>query len=381
MRATEISRSETLPLLRDLIRIPSVNPQLAPEERTNESAIADFARQWFESHGIRARLDEVAPNRPNMVAEVGSGRGPTLVFCGHLDTVSTSGMSIDPFEPKVESGRVYGRGSYDMKGGVAAAMIAAAALAKEMIAGRLIVALVADEEYASLGTQHFVKHYNADACILTEPSEGELILAHKGFVWLEVTCKGRAAHGSRFDLGVSAIEKMAKIIVKLAQFDRGQLRQRRHPLVGPASQHCAVIRGGTGLSTYSETCTLHLERRTLPTESLEGVVKEIQEVMASSGEEAEVRVLLERPPLACDREARVTECLREAARTVTGQLPKELGVAYWMDAALFAGAGVPTANYGAAGAGAHEAVEWVDLESVDRCAHVLHEAARLFFKD
>jgi acetylornithine deacetylase len=381
MRATEISRPETLSLLCDLIRIPSVNPQLAPEERTNESAIADFARQWFESHGIRARLDEVAPNRPNVVAEVGSGRGPTLVFCGHLDTVSTSGMSIDPFEPKVESGRVYGRGSYDMKGGVAAAMIAAAALAKEMIAGRLIVALVADEEYASLGTQHFVKHYKADACILTEPSEGELILAHKGFVWAEVTCKGRAAHGSRFDLGISAIEKMAKIIVKLAQFDTGQLRQRRHPLVGPASQHCAVIHGGTGLSTYSETCTLHLERRTLPTESLEGVVKEIREVIASSGEEAEVRVLLERPPLACDREARVAECLREAARTVTGQLPKESGVAYWMDAALFAGAGVPTANYGAAGAGAHEAVEWVDLESVDRCAHVLHDAARLFFKD
>jgi acetylornithine deacetylase len=287
-------------------------------------------------------------------------------------------MTIPPFDPVVEGNRVYGRGSYDMKGSAAAVMTAAAALAAEGLGGRLLVALVADEEYSSIGAQDFLRRHRADACILTEPSEGRLILAHKGFVWAEISTTGRAAHGSRWDLGVSAIGKMGRIITSLEQFDQVELRARVHPLVGPASMHCALIQGGSGLSTYSEKCALKVERRTLPGETPNQVLEELKEVVRGAGGEAEVRCLLDRPPLTCDREAKVAACLREATHSVTGQMPEETGVAYWMDAALFAAAGIPTVNYGPAGAGAHEAVEWVDLDSVVSCAQVLVEAARRF---
>lgn len=373
-------QSNVLDALQLLIRTPSVNPSLAPEEGYTEAAIAGAARDWLSAHGVRAWTDEVAPGRLNCIGEVGQDKGRTLVLCAHLDTVGTTGMTIAPFDPRVEKGRVYGRGSYDMKGSAAAIMAAAVALGGESFRGRVLVSLVADEEYASLGAQDFVKRYPADACILTEPSEGNgpLVLAHKGFVWAEIETQGRAAHGSRWDLGVSAIGKMGRIVPSLEEFDRKELRRRVHPLVGPASQHCAMIRGGTGLSTYAESCVLQVERRTLPGETPEQVMRELAEVVHRAGEEARIRCMLHRPPLTCDRESPIAACVREAITSVTGRVPDEIGVAYWMDAALFAGAGMPTVNYGPSGAGAHEAVEWVDLDSVVTCSEILIEAVRRF---
>lgn len=381
MKTNILSRAVVLDLLQELIRIPSVNPTLVPEEGQGETAIAAFARDYLAGQGLRAWIEEAAPGRPNAVAEAGDGDGPALVFCAHLDTVGTAGMTIPPFEPKVEGDRVYGRGSYDMKGSAAAVMAAAAALAREGLKGRLLVALVADEEYASVGAVDFVKRYRADGCILTEPSEGRLILGHKGFVWAEVVTTGRAAHGSRWDLGVSAVGRMGRVIAALERFDREGLRRRVHPLVGPASMHCATVQGGTGLSTYAPECRLKVEWRTLPGETPAQVVREIEEVVRGAGEEAEVRCLFDRPPLVCDRGSPIARCVREAARGVTGHPPEEAGVAYWMDAALFAEAGIPTVNYGPAGAGAHEAVEWVDLGSVATCARVLVESARRFCRE
>ena len=366
---------DVLEILQELIRTPSVNPSLVPEEAHGEQAIAEVARKWLTAKGVKSWLEEAAPGRPNAVGEVGAGQGPTLVFCAHLDTVGTAGMTIPPFEPTVEGNRVYGRGAYDMKGSAAAVVSAAAALAREDFPGRVLVALVADEEYASIGAQDFVKRHPADACVLTEPSEGRLILGHKGFVWVEIAAKGHAAHGSRWDLGVSAIAKMGRIIAALERLDQQELRKRTHPLLGPASQHCSLIQGGSGLSTYAEECTLKIERRTLPGETPEQVLKELQEVIRSAGEEADVRLLLDRPPLSCDADARIVTGLREAITSVTGQKPEVAGVGYWMDAALFAAAGIPTVNYGPGGAGAHEAVEWVDLDSVVTCAQVLVRTA------
>ena len=374
-----MDRASVLQVLQLLISTPSVNPTLAPQEPYGEAAIAAASRDWLAARGLRAWTEEVAPGRVNCVAEIGNGRGPTLVFCAHIDTVATAGMTIPPFEPRLEGNRVYGRGAYDMKGSAAALMSAAATLASENVNGKLLVSLVCDEEYASIGAQDFVRRHPADACIVTEPSEGRLILAHKGFVWAEIETHGRAAHGSRWDLGVSAIGKMGRIITALERFDSDTLRRRTHPLVGPASQHCALISGGAGLSTYSESCTLKIERRTLPGDTTDQVMQELRDVVASAGETGDIRLLLDRPPLACDRDAHVAACLRDAATHVTGQAPEETGVGYWMDAALFAAAGIPTINYGPAGAGAHEAVEWSDLDSVVSCAEVLAEAARRFF--
>lgn len=377
MTQEPLSRTSVLKILQDLIRTPSVNPSLAGEG-TGERDIAMVAQQWLSANGVKSWLEEVAPGRPNVVAETGSGEGPTLVFCAHLDTVGTSGMTIPAFDPKVDGNRVYGRGSYDMKGGAAAVMSAAAALAKVDFLGRVLVALVADEEYASIGALDFVKRYKADACVLTEPSEGQLILAHKGFVWAEIVTKGRAAHGSRWDLGVSAIAKMAKIITALERFDQSELRNRTHPLVGSASQHCSLIRGGTGLSTYAEECVLSVERRTLPGELPERALEEIAEVIRAAGAQAEVRHVLDRPPLSCDGDSKIARSLREAVTKVTGKAAETAGVSYWMDAALFAAVGIPTVNYGPSGAGAHEAVEWVDIESVIATARILVATANGF---
>jgi acetylornithine deacetylase len=372
-----LNRAVVLETLQLLVATPSVNPTLAPGEGTGEAAIAAAIRDWFAMHGVECWLEEAAPGRPNAIAHAGSGEGPALVLCAHMDTVSTEGMTIPPFEPRVDGNRVYGRGSYDMKGGAAAILCAMAKLAKEPLRGSVTAALVADEEYASIGAQHFVANYKADACIVTEPCDRKLILAHKGFVWAEITTEGHAAHGSRWDIGVCAIARMGRIIAALDEFDRKELRARTHPLVGPASQHCSMVRGGAGLSTYAPSCTLEVERRTLPGETPDQVLDELRSVIASAGEQAVVRLMLTQPPLVCSRDARIAQCVRDAAAKVTGRAPQEGGVAYWMDAALFA-AGMETVNYGADGAGAHEAIEWADLDSVVACAAVLVESARKF---
>lgn len=366
-------------LLQQLVRIPSINPSVAPDEGTGETAIATFARDWLGERGVSAWLEETAPGRPNVVAETGSGEsGRSLAFCAHIDTVGVRGMTDDPFDGRLEEGRIYGRGSYDMKGGVAAAMAAAAALAREQLPGKVLLALVADEEFRSSGAEHFVAHHPTDACIVTEPSEGRLVLAHKGFLWVEVVTHGQAAHGSRWDLGVSAIAKMGSVIEALERLDRDRLRRRGHALVGPASLHCARIEGGTGISTYAPECRLEVERRTLPGEEAGPVLEEIRRTVAEADPEARVELLFHRPPSTCDREAPVASCVREAGRAVLGRAPDEAGVGYWMDAAIFVEAGIPTVDYGPGGAGAHAAVEWVDLSSVVSTAQVLAEAARSF---
>lgn len=371
-------RDAVVDLAAALIRIPSVNPAIAPAEAHGESAIAAFACAWLDAHGVRAWTETCAPGRCNAVAEVRGGEGPTLVLCAHLDTVGTAGMTIAPFAPEVRDGRLYGRGSVDMKGAAAAVMCAAVALARGGCEGRVLLALVADEEHASLGAYDFVRRHRADGCILTEASGGALVLAHKGFVWAELVTRGRAAHGSRWDLGVSAVGRMGRVIAALERFDAGTLRLRTHPLVGPASMHCARVEGGTGLSTYAHECRLQIERRTLPGETPEAVLDELAAVVRDAGEEAEIRLLLDRPPLDADRAGRLAGAVRDAATAVTGAVPAETGVAYWMDAAVFAGAGIPAVDYGPDGAGAHEDVEWVDIDSLVSCARVYTAAARAF---
>jgi acetylornithine deacetylase len=375
MQEDHLSEESILSLLVNLIRIPSVNPTLAPDESDGEAALATFARDWLTERGVEAWLEEVAPGRPNVVAQVGRNSGPTLVLCAHIDTVSTAGMEIPPFEPRLDGGRVYGRGSYDMKGGAAAVMAALAALRDSDLAGRVLAALVVDEEHSSIGADDFVARYPADACIVTEPTEGRLCLCHKGFVWSRITTRGVAAHGSRWDLGVSAVGKMGRIVAELERFDRETLRQRTQLKLGPASLHCATIDGGSGLSTYASDCTLQVERRTLPGESVDRVREELEAAVSAAGEQASVDCFFHRTPMVCDPDALVARAVRDAARTITGSPPDEIGVAYWTDAAIFDAAGIPTVNFGPAGAGAHAAVEWVDLESIVVCARVLAQAA------
>lgn len=369
---------DVVSVLSSLVSIPSVNPSIAPAEGTGEGAIAQFIHSWFVANGVRARLEEAAPGRPNLVAEVGRSDDPTLVLCAHLDTVGTAGMTIAPFEPRIDGDRLYGRGACDMKGSVAAIMVAMAQLASTLRRGRVVAALVADEEYGSVGAFDFVRRHRASACIVTEPSEAGLVLAHKGFVWVAVTTTGRAAHGSRWDVGVSAIGRMGRIITALEEFDETELRTRTHPLVGAASLHCALIDGGTGLSTYAPGCRLQVERRTLPGETPEQVAAELTAVVRRADDTATVEVTFSRDPSVCDSTATIVTRVSDAITSVTGTAPAHIGVGFWMDAAVFSAAGIPTVNYGPTGEGAHAAVEWVDIPSVIRLTDVLTESARRF---
>jgi acetylornithine deacetylase len=364
-------------LLQDLVRIPSVSPSLAPGEGQGEQAVAEFAVNWLRERGVEAALEPVAPGRPNAVGRLGNGRGPTLVLYGHLDTVQASNMTIPPFEPRIDGDRLYGRGSADMKGGVAAVMAAAAALAREGgVAGTLLLALVCDEEYSSIGAQAFVEQHRADGCILAEPTNGALITGHRGYAWIDVIVAGRAAHGSLWQVGISANARAGRLLVALDEFDRTTLRQRRHPLLGPASLHPAVVQGGVGLSTYAPECTIRLERRSLPGESDEQILQEIRQLVTEAGVEATVTLTLSRPPMICPADARV----KAALQTTLGPDVPEQGALYWMDAALFDAAGTPCVVYGPTGDGLHADVEWVDLPSVHRCAAVYQKAAREFFR-
>jgi acetylornithine deacetylase len=345
-----------------------------------ERRIAEFCVDWLARAGVDSWVDEIGNGRCNAVARVRGGDGPTLALCAHLDTVSADGVA-DAFAPRVENGRLYGRGAYDMKGGVAAVMVAMAALARRPPGGTVLAALVADEEYASIGAADFVGRYAVDACIVTEPSEGRLIQAHKGFVWLELETSGVPAHGSRWEDGASAIARMSRVIAALAEHDVSVLRQRTHPLLGPASLHCSMIEGGTGWSTYAGSCVARVERRTLPGETPSQVTAEISAVAAAAGEEVSVREVLVRSPLECPADSAIAAAVRQAAEELTGTPPETAGVAYWMDAAIFADAGAATVNYGPGGGGAHAEVEWVELDSVVRCARVLEDAVHRYCAD
>lgn len=372
-----LTLTETTVLLRDLVKIPSVSPSLAPDEGTGEGEVAAYAVEWLKERGIEAWIDDVVPGRPNAVGRIVSGAGPTLVLYGHLDTVQTSNMTIPPFEPRIEGDRMYGRGSFDMKCGVAAVMVAAERLARRGdLGGTTLLALVSDEEHASIGAQAFVAKYTADGCIIAESTNGKMISGHRGFAWVDVEVEGRAAHGSRWNSGISANTEAGKLLVAFDEFDRNVLRQRTHPLVGPASMHPAFVRGGVGLSTYAPSCLIQLERRSIPGETEAQIVREIEDIVKANGVTAAVRSTLFRAPMVCPPTAKV----REALVSTLGGSVEEVGSWGWMDAALFDAAGIPTIVYGPTGEGAHAAVEWVDLPSVERCADVYYQTALAFFR-
>lgn len=376
-----IDREFTLRILEGLVSIDSINPALA-DGSAGEAEVAAYVAGVARDLGLEVAEREPEPGRISVVAALpGHGGGRCLMLNAHSDTVGIEGMEA-PFLPRVEGGRLYGRGAYDMKGALAACLGAAKALrdAGVELAGDLLVAAVADEEYASLGTTDLIARYAVDGAIVTEPSELELCLAHKGFAWLEVTTHGHAAHGSQFREGIDANLRMGRVLSEIEKLE-GRLRAwRGHPLVGPPSLHAATLAGGVGPSTYAERCTLTIERRTVPGESEEQVVVEIQGILdrlaaADPTFRADLEVSLVREPFEVDPDAAIVRAVAAAAEPVLGRVPNQVGENPWMDSALLAAAGVETVIFGPSGGGAHAREEWVDLESVYRLAEILAGAA------
>jgi acetylornithine deacetylase len=360
-------------LVSQLVAIDSTNPDLVPGG-AGEAAVAEFAAGWLERAGLEVSLREAAPGRPNVVARApGTGGGRSLLLNAHMDVVGVEGIA-DPFSPRIEGGRLYGRGGFDMKGGLAAIMLAGARAAAAGLAGDVIVAAVCDEEYASIGCEALAQDVWADAAILTEPTALDVCVAHKGFLWLAVETAGVAAHGSRPDLGVDAIAAMGGVLTGLERLAADLASGSAHPLLGPGSVHASLIEGGRELSSYPDRCVLHLERRTIPGETRDQVEAEVRAVAGA----AQVRTTFERAPFEVDPQAAIVQAIRGHAAAVLGHDPAVVGHSAWMDAAVLSAAGIPTVVFGPAGAGAHAVEEWVDLASVAACADVLEAVARDF---
>jgi acetylornithine deacetylase len=368
-------------LLADLVAIDSVNPALVPGA-AGEAEIAAYVAAWLREHGLEVTVVDEPRGRPSVVGVApGTGGGAALMLNAHTDTVGVAGMTR-PHVPETRGGRLYGRGAYDMKGGLAAIMLAGAAAcrAAPRMRGDVIVTAVADEEHASAGVQAVLRRFGADACIVTEPTHLRACVAHKGFAWAELEIRGRAAHGSRPDLGADAIAGMGPVLAGIAGL-QARLDAAPHPLLGPASLHASLIGGGQELSSYPERCVLAVERRTLPGERREDVERELAALLACAAEadprlRTELRMGLWRDPFEVAPDAQVVRVLRAAGEAVLGAAPVVVGDHPWMDAAFTAAAGIPTVVFGPGGAGAHAVEEYGDVRSVERCAAVLSETAR-----
>ena len=370
---------DPLPLLEALVAANSVNPSLVTGA-AGEAEAAEVARQGMLSAGLDVMLQPVAPGRPNVIGVLeGAQAGPSLMFCGHLDTVGVDGMT-DPFVPRLEGGRLYGRGAQDMKGGLAAMIAAAGVLARGWTRGQLIVAAVVDEEHMSLGAEALVRDWRADMAIVTEPTDLTMAIGHKGFAWVEITTRGLAAHGSRPDEGRDAIARMGRVLVALEARDRELRAKAPVPFQGTASLHASLISGGRELSSYPDRCTLQMERRTVSGEDDEVVRREIEALLealrrADPEFDAEARVHASRSAYCLDAAHPLAKTLGSAIGA-TGRSASPGGMSFWTDAAILAGAGIPSLLFGPGGAGLHSTTEYVNVEDVYACRDILVATVR-----
>jgi len=366
--------SDVAELTARLVEIESINPDVVPGG-SGETAIAQFVSEWCDRTGLDTTLSEAAPGRPNVVAVArGRGGGRSLMLNAHTDTVGVVGMT-DPFTPRVEGGCLYGRGAYDMKGSLAACMLATAEAKRLRLRGDVILTAVADEEFASVGTEAVVASLGADAAIVTEPTEMQVAVAHRGFVHVEIEARGRAAHGSRPELGIDAITNMGRVLVGIAELDVGLRASPTHPHLGSGSVHASLIEGGQEYSSYPARCVLQAERRTIPGETVSMVERELQDVVDRAGLDddqfsAELRSLASRQPFEVAESEVIVQIVRRHATEVLGAEPEIVGVPFWADSALLAGAGIPTVLFGPRGEGAHAEVEWVEIADLERCVEI-----------
>ena len=379
-----VQRGNAVGLTRALTRIDSRNPSITtdgPGEAEAAHFLADVLREW----GFAVELREAAAGRPNLIARAGSPDGAALLFAGHLDTVGVEGMTHSPFSGEERSGRIYGRGSADMKSGIAA-MCAAAVAAMDSASGdtgrQIIIAAVADEEYDSIGMRALTADgLRADAGVLTEPTHLAICPAHRGFAWVELTFFGRAAHGSRYDIGVDAIRHAGLFLAELEDLDSRVLPMRTHPLLGRGSVHASLIDGGSGLSTYPDRCVLTIERRTLPGQSAAEVENEVRELCERARArvpdlEVSLRLITAQSPSDVSSDAPIVQSIKRALEAESAKVSIE-GMSAWTDAAILNSAGIPSVCFGPGDIRlAHAPEEFVPISEIQLAASVLTRVAR-----
>jgi len=354
-------------LLKDLVQVDSVNPSLVIGARGEDHVARALTVAIQGGIGLRVREQIVSPGRPNIVAELeGRAPGRSLMFCGHIDTVGVAGMSA-PFSGEERDGRIYGRGAQDMKSGVAAMIDAVRVIVESggLGAGKVIIACVVDEEHASIGAEALVTKWRADAAVVTEPTDMQVAVAHKGFEWVEIETEGRAAHGSRPREGRDAIRMMGRVLNGLDGIDRQLQSKPPHKLLGTASLHASLIEGGRELSSYPDRCHLQMERRTIPGEAPGAAAREVDQVLAKlRGEDpdfkATSKAMFARSPYELDSNHELPQAMLRASTNTSAPI----GMSFWTDAAILGDAGIPSILYGPTGGGLHSIEEWVNIQSV-----------------
>jgi acetylornithine deacetylase len=371
-----IPRGDAVALARALIKIDSRNPTLAPDS-PGEGDCARTLASILDDWGFDVQLLEGVPARPNVVARIGPAGAPALMLNGHLDVVGIEGMTHAPFDGAIQNDRIFGRGSADMKGGIAAMCAAAVAAATFESDRQILVTAVVDEEYESLGMRALLAAgTRAEMAIITEPTRLAICPAHRGFAWFDVAVKGRAAHGSRYDVGIDAITHAALLLGELDVLEQTRAAGPIHPLLGRGSLHASTIEGGVGMSTYPERCSLAIERRTIPGESVEKALFEITDACArlqARRPHFEARVTLRTAQLPSDVsiDAPIVKMLARAIEAEGAPVRVE-GLSAWTDAALLNEAGIPTVCFGPGDiALAHAAEEFVPIEEIERAKSVL----------
>jgi acetylornithine deacetylase len=369
----------TAELLGRLVAVDSTNPDLVPGG-AGEAAVAAVIADHMSELGLDVDVWDAAPGRPNVVGRLtGTGGGRSLMFCGHTDVV---GAEPGAFVPDVRDGRMHGRGTNDMKAGIAAAIAAAGRLAADPPAGDVLVACVIDEEWASLGAQALVERHRADAAVLPEQSDLDVIFAHGGFAWYDVTSRGVEAAGGRPERGRDAIALAGPVLAGIAELER-ELAGRETREWGRPSVHASTIRGGQGYPSYPAECVIGVERCIMPGETVAGSLAEMAALLdrarvADARFEGECRTVVAREPVLLDRDEPVVRAAVDAAAAVLRRAPVVRSDYGWMDSGILVDAGIPCVVLGPVGDGLHTADEWVDLESVDVCAEMYVRMARAF---
>ncbi len=381
-----IDETFTIAALTDLVKINSVNPGLDKTGR-GEEEIGLYIDRLLKSFGIESELTLLAPKRVNVTGRIkGTGKGKSLLLNAHMDTVGVEGMS-EPFSGSIKDGKLYGRGAYDMKGSIAAMLGMAKSIQDNNIelSGDVILTFVADEEYESIGTREMVKYHKADAAIVTEPTDLDICIGHRGFGIYEITSRGRIAHGGRHQEGIDANTKMGLLLVELDKLAQQLPDEKSHPLCGQASLHVPLIQGGQSLFIYSGECTIHVERRTLPGEIEMNVLEELQTIIDKLTEQdknfhATIKPLLWRAPYEISKSTPIVITVHESAAGVLNYQPAYIGHSWWEDSAIIGKAGIDTVIIGPKGGGIHQETEWVAIDSVVQLSKILLEAAIKYCK-
>lgn len=370
--------TDTAALLASLIEADSTNPVLEPGG-AGEAEVAGLIAEFLQGLGLMVDVWDAAPGRPNVVGVLpGRGRGRSLMFCGHTDVVAAG---VEGFRPRIENGIMHGRGTADMKAGIVSAMRAVERLAAgPPLEGDVLVACVVDEEWASVGVESLVERHRADAAVLPEQTDLEIVFAHGGFVWYDLVTEGVESAGGEPDLGLDAIALMAPMLEEIAKLDR-RLAASATAEWGRPGIHASTIRGGQSYPTIPAECVVGVERCLMPGESVAMAMAEIDDLLAA-GAAADDRfkgrcdVVIAREPVAVDRDHPLVRRLVAATSTELGMPPVVRSDYGWTDAGVLVEAGIPCVVFGPTGGGLHTAAEWVDLQSVDACARVLERLAR-----